>query len=98
MNRRQTILLGLSFMSATLLEGCDAVMAKTDKPMVQLRLDAPVSEVQAHSTYKFAPEFLQGIPGKEFITVPHVLVYQDETLTLRIEDAGGVRTMPTNLG
>lgn len=97
MNRRQTML-GLSLMSVALLEGCDSVMDKADKPVVQLRLDAPVSEVQAHSTYKFASEFLQGIPGKEFITAPHVLVYQDETLTLRVEDAGGVRTMPTNLG
>jgi hypothetical protein len=41
---------------------------------------------------------LQGIPGKESITVPHVLVYQDETLTLRIEEAGGLRTLPTRIG
>ena len=97
MKRRQTVL-GLLLIGVTLLEGRGAGMATTEKLVIQLRLDAPVSEVQAHSTYKFATEFLQGIPGKEFITVPHVLVYHDETLSLRIEDAGGVRSMATNLG
>lgn len=97
MNRRQT-LWGMSLLSTGLLEGCNFVDAATQKPLIQLRLDAPVSEVQAHSSYKFAPEFLQGIPGKEFITVPHVLVYQDETLTLRIDDAGGLSTLATSIG
>lgn len=97
MNRRQT-LWGMSLLSTGLLEGCNFVDAATQKPLIQLRLDAPVSEVQAHSSYKFPPEFLQGIPSKEFITVPHVLVYQDDTLTLRIDNAGGLHTLPTSIG
>ena len=97
MNRRQTLVCVL-LLGAGLLEGCNFVNAATEKPKIQLRLDAPVSEVQANSSYQFPSEFLEGVPGKEFITVPHVLVYQDDTLTLRIDDAGGLRTLPTNIG
>ncbi len=94
MKRRQA-LWGISLLGITSLEGCDFANAMTKKTVIQLRLDAPVSEVQSHSTYQFPPEFMQGIPGKEFITVPHVLIYQDDTLTLRIEEAGGLRTLAT---
>lgn len=80
------------------LAGAYLATSISEKPVVQLWLDAMVSEVQAHSTYQFAPEFMQGIPGKEFITVPHVLIYQHDTLTLRIDEAGGLRTLPTLIG
>lgn len=80
-----------------LLSGCNLVNDTDTKPVIQLRLDAPVSEVQAYSTYKFPQEFLHGIPGREFVLVPHIFIYKDDTLSLRIEDAGGLETLGTHI-
>lgn len=96
--KRRKVLWGISLLGIASLTGAHLATSMSEKPVIQLCLDATVSEVQAHSTYQFAPEFMQGIPGKEFITVPHVLIYQDDTLTLRIEEAGGLRTLPTLIG
>lgn len=95
---RREALWGTLLLGIALLEGCKFVNVMTEKPVIRLRLNAGVSEVQMHSTYQFAREFMQGIPGKEFITAPHVLIYQDDTLKLRIEEAGGLRTLPTLIG
>lgn len=81
-----------------LAQACIVASADEAKPVIELRIDATVSEVQAKSTFQFAPEFLQGIPGKEFINKPHVLVYKDDDLYFRIEDAGGAFSRFTQLG
>lgn len=69
----------------------------TEKPVIQLRMDQRVSEVQAQSTFKFSSGFLDGNPGLEFVTVPHLLIYQDDFLKVRIEDAGGLSTLATRI-
>ncbi|PXX33476.1 hypothetical protein [Undibacterium pigrum] len=67
-------------------------------PVIQLRMEAPVSEVQAKSSYQFDEKFMQGVPGKEYISVPHVLVYKDADLEFRIEKASNVNSLATYLG
>lgn len=97
MNRRQSFF-AISIPGLHLLQACNFMDTTTQKSLIQLRMDATVSEVQAHSSFKFSKGFLQGIPGSEFIIEPHILVYRDDSLALRIEDAGGLPSLPTSIG
>lgn len=75
-----------------------ADQAKPVLPVIQLRMDAPVREVQAKSSYQFDQKFLKGVPGKEYITTPHVLFYKDTDLEFRVEKKGDIRSLATYLG
>lgn len=66
-------------------------------PTIRLWLDAPVEEVARLSTYSFPPEFLQGEPGKEVVTAPHVLAIEEPGFVMQFNVQGLVPALATRV-
>jgi hypothetical protein len=78
--------------------GWQGAQAVGELPVIKVRLDEPLLRLQADSTYEFPSAMLQGQPGHESIPRPHALVYEDELLVLRIDQAGGHALLRTVIG
>jgi hypothetical protein len=78
--------------------GWQGAPAAAELPVIKVRLDEPLLRLQADSTYEFPSVMLQGQPGYESVLSPHALVYEDESLVLRIDQAGGQSSLPTVIG
>lgn len=75
-----------------------SVADKQGAPVLRLWLDAPLEDVARLSTFRLPDEVLRGIPGKEFITTPHVLWIDEPGFTLRFHVAGNIPSLFTQLG
>lgn len=74
------------------------VTASEGAPVLRLWLDAPVEEVARLSTFRLPGELRRGIPGKEFITTPHVLWIDEPGFALRFDVAGNIPSLATQIG
>lgn len=92
-----TKLYGTLFAVVILASVAAVQSTREGKPVIRLALDAPVSTVQAKSSLHFPLEFMRGDPAFDRVEVPHILIYEDSTLMLRLPDAGGLRTLATNI-
>lgn len=97
MGRRRVVLLPLLMWSSMIQASEPPTTAPADVPVIRLWLDAPVDEVAGSSTYRLPPEFLKGIPGKEIVAGPHVLLVDEPGFVLRFNVAGIAPSLATRI-